>query len=275
MIIMKINKWSVSGKTVVISGSSKGIGRVLARTFGSMGANIVINGSNAGALNEAYTELNALGYNVLAVKGNVAEIQDCYNIADATINRFGRIDIVIANAGVMMQGSVEKANPMALKKVLDVNILGTIFLIKACLPALRESKGNILITGSASAFCGIPGAAAYSASKMALTAIADAMKIELVHSGVNISLAYVGFTENDSQKLILGPDGQWIKKTNAIPAKLATQQSVAIKMINMIRYNQFKRTFSFIGKLNEVMARFLPTLANYILKRYYLKTNAI
>jgi short-subunit dehydrogenase len=270
---MKINQRSFSGKTVVISGSSKGIGRVLARTLGSMGANIVINGSNADALNGTYAELKDLGYNVVAVKGNVTDIQDCYNIADVAVTKFGCIDIVIANAGVMMQGSFEKSSPLALKKVLDVNLLGTVFIIKACLPALKQTKGNILITGSASGFCGIPGAAAYSASKMALTAFADALKIELINTGVNISLAYVGFTENDKEKLVLGTDGQLIKKTNAIPAKLASQQSVAIKMINMIRYNQFKKTFSFIGKLNELITRFLPSLGTYILKRYYLKSN--
>jgi short-subunit dehydrogenase len=157
---------------------------------------------------------------------------------------------------------------------MDVNLLGTIFLIKACLPALRKSKGNILITGSASGFRGMPGAAAYSASKMALTAVADALQIELSNSGVNISLAYVGFTENDKGKQILGTDGVPIFKKKVLPVKTASQQSVADQMIGMICRNQFKRTFSFLGKMNKMVTRVLPSLGTFILRRYYLKNNS-
>jgi NAD(P)-dependent dehydrogenase (short-subunit alcohol dehydrogenase family) len=265
---------SFLGKTVIISGSSKGIGRELARSFGNMGANLVINGSNADALNATFHEFKALGYNVVAVKGNVADIRECYQLAEAAINTFGSIDILVANAGVKTRGSLEALNPMAIKQVMDVNYLGTVYLIKACLPYLKKSKGNILITGSASGFRGIPGAGVYTASKMALTALADSLRIELIHTGVNISLAYLGFTENDSDKHLVDTPGVSSKEKNGVPGKVASQQAVSMKMIRMIQRNEFKRTFSFLGKVNEFVSRFLPSLGNYIMKRYYLKTYA-
>jgi short-subunit dehydrogenase len=268
------NSKSFYGKTVIISGSSKGIGRELARSFGTMGANLVINGSNAEALNATYNEFIDLGYNVFAMKGNVAEIKDCYEIAEAAINKFGSIDILVANAGLKTRGSLEALNPMVIKQVMDVNYLGTVYLIKACLPYLKKSGGNILITGSASGFRGIPGAGVYTASKMALTAVADSLRIELFNTGVNVSLAYVGFTENDKDKILKEAQGQPVNKANFVAGKVATQQSVALKMINMIHRNQFKRTFSFLGKMNEMVTRFFPALGTYILKRYYLKANS-
>jgi dehydrogenase/reductase SDR family protein 7B len=260
-----------AGKTIVISGSSKGIGKTLAIILGKMGAQIVLNGTNSEALNATHLELQALGIDCIAVAGSVANMNDCNRVATVTIERYGEIDVVIANAGITAEGSVEESSPYIFKQLMDVNYIGTVYLVKACLRELKKSKGSILITGSASGFRGMPGAAAYSASKMALTALADALKIELFNTGVNIGLAFVGFTENDAGKTMLGADGQAIKKLSIAKGKIASQQSVALQIIRMIERRRFKQVFSALGKLNAAVVRFAPWLANMILKDYYVK----
>jgi dehydrogenase/reductase SDR family protein 7B len=260
------------GKTIVISGSSKGIGRTLARELGLMGAHIVLNGTNKQALAATETELRVNGIDVMSVTGNVANINDCEAIARAAVSRYGSIDIVFANAGMSAMGSVEETDADVFKQLMEVNYLGVVYLIKACLPALKLSKGSIMITGSASGIRGIPGASAYSASKMALTALAESLRIELSNTGVHVSLAYVGFTENDAGKLMLDAKGQLVAKEKVARGAVASQVFVAAKMIGMVQERSFSEVFSAIGRLNFIVNRFAPWLAHLILKRYYHKS---
>jgi NAD(P)-dependent dehydrogenase (short-subunit alcohol dehydrogenase family) len=265
------NYHSFQDKTIIISGSSKGIGKALARELGMMGSRIVLNGTTAETLDATCRELQALGIDTLAVNGNVADINDCNRTAEAAINKFGCIDVLIANAGITAQGSLEESDPAVFRQLMEVNYLGVVYMIKACLPALKKSNGSILITGSAGGLRGMPGAAAYSASKMALTALADALKIELFGTGVGTGIAYVGFTENDAGKTMLDCNGQQVIKSKVARGKIASQQDVAAQMIEMIQDRKFKKVFSVFGKLNAAAVRFAPWLGNIILKEHYLK----
>ncbi|CAN5541130.1 SDR family NAD(P)-dependent oxidoreductase [soil metagenome] len=266
------NRETFSGKTIIISGSSKGIGKVLARELGLMGANIILNGTNAENLANTSKELLGMGIECTAVKGNVAVMNDCRRMAEIALKQYGSIDAVIANAGLTTSGSLEDSNVEIFKQLMDVNYAGTVYLIKACLPALKKSMGSILITGSASGFRGIPGNAAYCASKMALTALADALKIELFKTNIHVGIAYVGFTENDPDKTMLDTNGKLVIKEKIARGPVASQRAVALQMISMIRHRTFKKNFSFLGKVNALVVRFAPWLGDIILKNHYFKT---
>ncbi len=256
-------------KTIVISGSSKGIGRTLARELGMMGARIVLNGTNSSALADTATALMKDGVEVLAVQGNVSSMDDCIQIAKAAVDKYGSIDMVFANAGMSSMGSLEDTNAEVFKQLMEINFLGVVYLIKACLPALKLSKGSIMITGSASGIRGIPGASAYSASKMALTALADSLRIELSSYDVHVSLAYVGFTKNDEGKMMLNEKGDLVSKQKVAKGAVASQEYVAAKMMEMLQERSYSRVFSTMGRLNFIVNRFAPWLSHLILKRYY------
>ena len=135
-----------------------------------------------------------------AIAGDVSKAEDCHQLIEHTIKTFGQIDVLINNAGISMEGSIEDLAPEVFQKVIEVNYLGSIYPTKAAIPYLKKSKGSIIFMGSAAGIRGIPNHAAYSSSKMSLTAIAEALKIELKKSDIHVGLAYVGFTENDEEK---------------------------------------------------------------------------
>ncbi|MGB0840362.1 MAG: SDR family oxidoreductase, partial [Chitinophagales bacterium] len=197
----------MKGKVVIITGSSIGIGRKMAVLMGQKGAKIVLNARNAKRLETTRKALANQGLEVFAVVGDVSKEEDCEQLIKATIAHYGKLDVLVNNAGIAAEGTVEGASPSVFKKVMDVNYLGSVYPTHYALPHLRASKGNVLFISSAAGIHGIPNFAMYSASKMALTALAESLKIELHGTGVHVGIAYVGFTENDSQKTIYDAQG--------------------------------------------------------------------
>lgn len=258
-------------KTIIITGSSIGIGRTMARRMAQLGAKIVLNARNPERLEKTRAELSAEGFEVLAVAGDVSNYEDCKRLVEKTVEAFGQIDVLINNAGLSMEGEVSELHPDVFRKVMEVNYLGSVYPTQVALPYLKKTKGSVIFIGSAAGIRGIPGFAVYSSSKMALTALAESMQIELHHTGVHVGLAYVGFTQNDPEKTIFDKDGKVIAQPKRDFIKAESPEKVAKRIIQMIEKRQFKRVFTVLGKLNSFMNRYFPALVTGILRRNYLK----
>jgi short-subunit dehydrogenase len=161
--------------------------------------------------------------------------------------------------------------------MFDVNVIGVISTVKHCLPHLANSRGNVLITGSAIGFGGMPGFSAYAASKMALTALQQSLQIELAPKGIQVSIAYVGITENDAGKTSMAHDGSRTEQTRqqARKGRVATQEEVAKKMLRMLERREASRVFSMLGHLNCWINRLAPGLARTILSRHYHRSQGL
>jgi len=264
----------LKNKVIIITGSSIGIGRTMAYEMLKEGAKIVLNARNAERLDKTYQKMKAEGNEVTAVAGDVSKMEDCQKIIDHAIATFGQIDALVNNAGISMEGSVEDLAPEVFQKLFDVNVMGSIFPTKAALPYLKKTKGSIVFISSAAGIRGMPNHAAYSASKMALTAVAESMKIELKESDVHIGIAYVGFTQNDPEKTIYDKDGKIIPQPSRDFIKAEPPQKVAQRIISMIVRRKFKAVFTPLGKLNAFMNRFFPFIVEPILSRNYHKNKA-
>lgn len=261
----------LANKVIIITGSSMGIGKTMARKMARAGAHVVLNGRNKQRLQQAREALSAEGYEMLAVPGDVSSVEDCKALIEATLAQYGQIDVLVNNAGISMEGTVESLNPEVFRKVMDVNVLGSVYPTQQALPALKASKGSVIFIGSVAGIRGIPNYAAYSASKMALTALAESMKIELAEAGVHVGLAYVGFTENDPQKTIYDAQGRIVPQPKRDFIKAESPERVAERIITMIQRRRFKQVFTLLGKLNAFMNRWLPGVVGTILKRNYYK----
>lgn len=265
-LVMKLNN-----KVVIITGSSIGIGKAMAFEMCKAGAKVVLNARNEKRLEKAFQDMKSKGHEVSAIAGDVSVMEDCQKIIDHTIDTFGQIDAIINNAGISMEGSLEELSPEVFRKLIEINYLGSIFPTKAALPHLKKTKGSIIFIGSVAGIRGIPNYAAYSSSKMSLTAIAEALKIELKESQVHVGLAYVGFTENDPEKTIFNKNGEIIPQPKRDFIKAEPAQKVALRIIDMIHKRKFKEVFTPLGKLNAMMNRLFPTLVEFILSRNYHK----
>lgn len=274
--VLRINKFMQKhkDKVVIITGSSMGIGKVMALEMLNNGAKVVLNARNPERLQKTYTELKAAGYPVIAVAGDVSKTEDCNNIVTKTLAAFGRIDVLVNNAGISMEGEVSELSPDVFRKVMEVNYLGSVYPTQAVLPELKKSKGSVIFMSSAAGVRGLPGFSVYSSSKMALTALAESMKIELHSSGVHVGIAYVGFTQNDPEKTIYNADGEIIAQPNRTFIKAEPQENVARRVSQMVINRNFKQVFTPLGKLNAIVNRWAPGLGEWILRRNYFKRKA-
>ncbi|MEQ8703048.1 MAG: SDR family oxidoreductase [Phaeodactylibacter sp.] len=259
-------------KVALITGSSMGIGLSLARLMAQQGVRVVLNARNAGRLQHTLQRFRDAGHEATAIAGDVSKEADCQAIVEQAIARFGRLDILVNNAGISAEGTLAELSPEVLRKVMEVNYFGSVFMTQAALPHLRQQRGSVLFISSAAAIRGIPGHAAYSASKMALTALAESLKIELHRDQVHVGIAYVGFTENDPQKVIYDRDGRIIPQPDRSFIKQEPVEQVAKRLYRIIENRTFKSVFTPLGKLNALMNRLAPAVGEVILRRNFFKS---
>ena len=260
---------TLKDKVAIITGSSLGIGKALAFEMAKKGAKIVLNARNLERLEKTQLAMQEAGYESIAVIGDVSNMEDCQRLVDQTIEAFGKIDILVNNAGISMEGTIEELDSEVFRKVMNVNYLGCVYPTKAALPHLRKSKGSLIFAGSLAGMRGLPKYSVYSSSKMALTALAQSLKIELDGSGVHVGIAYIGFTQNDPDKTIFDKDGKIIAQPKRDFIKTEPPENVALRIIKMIENKTFKQYFTPLGKLNAFMNRFFPFIVEGVLKRNY------
>jgi len=252
-------------KVAIITGSSVGIGKATAIELVKNGASVVLNGRNQERLTKAENEIKALGGIVLAVCCDVSDPGQAKNLVDKTIETFGKLDILINNAGVSMRGDFADLNPDVYKTVFDINLLGSVNPTIPAMPHIRKSHGSIVFVSSLAGIRGLPGNSAYCSSKMALRAIAESIRIEEANSKIHVGLILVGITEIEKGKTTIGPDGSLITLKDRSNLKVQSTTQVARAILRNIRKRKFRTTLTGIGKLNAFMQSILPGLVEKVL----------
>jgi short-subunit dehydrogenase len=185
--------------TVVIVGASRGIGASLAREFASRGTRLGLLSRNHDQLQELAAELRQQhGVQVEAATLDVCEHNSVQPIMQGMMQRLGQVDVVIANAGVTGRRRAGDGNVTEDRRVIETNLLGAIAVIDAAVAHFRQQQGGHVVgISSISAFRGIPGSGAYSASKAALTNYLDALRMELADKNIAVTVVHPGFVKTD------------------------------------------------------------------------------
>lgn len=259
--------YSIEQKVALVTGSSAGLGKALARQLLMDGARVVLNGRDPQKLKRAASEMEELGFEVSTVKGDITSPGDCREIIDHCVASFGRLDILVSNAGVSSGGKFEDTSPDTFRRVFEVNTLGTIHITQSALPHIRESSGSIVFISSLAGLVGLPFSSLYSSSKMALTAIAQALQVELNDSDVHVGIAYVGFLRNGPDKRVVGPAGELQPVGDRTSFRLQSMDRASKIIVRMIRRRKRKAVMSLMGKLVYPALRFTPWIIRYIIRR--------
>ena len=180
---------SVSGKVVLITGGANGIGAEVARRLHGRGAKLVLTDLDETLLNELAARLG--GDRVLTVVADVRDLAAMQAAVDQGVERFGGIDIVMANAGIATTGSILAVDPAAFKTLIDVNVIGVFHTVRAALPSVIQRKGYVLIVSSAAAYAAAAGMVPYDTSKAGVEQFANALRLELAHQGVDVGSAHM------------------------------------------------------------------------------------
>ena len=181
----------LADKVTVITGGSSGIGLAIAKRYQGEGAKVVVFGRNADTLSAAAAEL---GDNALAVEGDVTKTADLKRLYADTEKRFGKIDVLVANAGVARMGPLEQMDEATFDLVSDINFKGAYFTVQTSLPYLADSA-SVMITSSAGAYKAVPGMAAYAATKAAVRSLVRTFAAELAPRGVRVNALTPGAIE--------------------------------------------------------------------------------
>jgi meso-butanediol dehydrogenase/(S,S)-butanediol dehydrogenase/diacetyl reductase len=180
------------GTVVLVTGGGSGIGRAVARAFAEQGASVVV----AGRRSEPLTETLA-GFapeRTLAVAADVAEADGVRHVVEATLERWGRIDVVVANAGLSEPGRIDELDDASWERMRSVNVDGLIRLARATVPHLRASRGNLLAMSSVAGLGGDWNQAGYNATKGAVNALVQSMALDLGRDGVRVNAIAPAFT---------------------------------------------------------------------------------
>jgi NAD(P)-dependent dehydrogenase (short-subunit alcohol dehydrogenase family) len=180
---------SLHGKVVLITGAANGIGAEVARRLHGKGAKLVLTDLDEVALKDFAAEFSGDG--VLTAVADVRDLDAMQKATDAGIERFGGIDVVMANAGIATHGSLLAVDPKAFKTLIDVNVMGVFHTVRAALPSVIERRGYVLIVSSAAAYAPAAGMVPYDTSKAAVEQFANALRLELAHKGVDVGSAHM------------------------------------------------------------------------------------
>ena len=253
------------GKVAVITGSSRGIGKAIALELAKNGAAIVLNGRNQERLDASIESVKQYTNDVIAVCCDVSNPEEGKRLINETIERFGRLDILVNNVGVSMRGTVAELKPEVFENVFSSNVYGTVNPTIPAIPELRKTKGSIIFISSLAGIRGLPGLSAYCSSKMALRAIAESIRIEEHKYKIHVGLIYVGITEIEHNKETIASDGSMKVLKDRKEGKVQTTEQVAKAVLKNLKKRKFITTLTRIGKVNKFLQPRAPMLVEKII----------
>lgn len=188
-----MNRRPLAGQVVVVTGAARGVGASLARQLSSRGAQLALLGLEAQQL----AEVSARCPGSATWEVDVTDAVALDAVAAQVVERFGRVDVVVANAGIAAGGPLLLADPVTYDRVIEVNLLGSVRTVRAFLPHLVDSRGYVLQVASLAALAPAPMMSAYCASKSGVEAFAHSLRGEVAHHGVRVGVAYLTWTDTD------------------------------------------------------------------------------
>lgn len=245
-------------KVVLVSGASAGIGAELARALAREGAKVAVTARRRERLDQLAGEITAAGGEALALACDITARSDVDRAVADTLARFGRLDIVVANAGFSVSGFFERLSTDDFRRQFETNVFGTVDTIYASLDALRASKGQIVVVASVAGLLGFPTSSAYSASKFALVGLCEALYFELAEKGVAVTCINPGIVESDLARVdnsgVFHPE-----RRDPRPARLMVDTKSAVaEMLDAIAARKAEAVITRHGRVGAFLKRHFP-----------------
>jgi hypothetical protein len=259
----------VKDAVVIVTGASAGIGRETALEFARQGARVVVAARREDRLRRLAAEIEGMGAQALVVQADVARTEDVERMVGAAIDRFGRVDVLVNNAGFGFSGTVEETTEADMRELMDVNYMGAFNAIRAVLPHMRaQRRGHIVNVASVVGRFAFPYHGAYSATKFALIGLTEALRGELDGSGVTATVVLPGTTRTEFFDVQRTNDGHVSAPTGPTQAPDAVARAIVrslsrpVPEVNMVR--MFRVAYGLHG--------FFPALRDIAGRQFYRRT---
>jgi short-subunit dehydrogenase len=259
---------SYEGRTVVVTGASVGIGRALCRALAAQRPKLVLAARDEAKLEEVAAECRAMGAQTLVAPTDVSVEAECRGLVERAVGHFGGLDVLVNNAGLSMWARFDELTDLSIyERIMRVNYLGCVWLTHAALPHLKRSRGQVVVIGSLLGLTGGPTRTGYSASKHALMGFYDSLRIELMGTGVDITIVAPDFVVSEIHKRSEGPDGKPLGETPMQESKIMTAEECAAMILRGMQGRKRLVIGSLRGKLGRVVRIFAPGLIDRVAKR--------
>ncbi len=257
---------SIKNKVVVITGGSSGIGKAMVEESLKKGAFVAVCARNLAKLQSQFPDSE----NLLTFQADVSIEEDCTRFVDEVVKQWGRIDVLINNAGISMRALFEDADLLVIKELMDINFWGTVYCTKAALPYIIKEKGVVLGVSSIAGYRGLPARTGYSASKFAMQGFLEALRTELLHSGTHVMWVSPGFTASNIRNVARSADGSSQAETPLDEKKLMSSETCARIIIDGIERRKRSMVLTGQGKLAVWVTKLFPGLADKLVYRHFL-----
>jgi 3-oxoacyl-[acyl-carrier protein] reductase len=213
----------LAGRTAIVTGSSRGIGKAIALAYGHEGANVVVTARTTATLHELMDKLEKMGIRALAVTADLGIENDIQSIADAALESFGRIDILVNNAGIIHPPfHLVNFDPRMWRQVIDVNLTGTALMTRAVLPTMMAQRsGKIINISSIGGRKGAKGRSAYRATKAALINLTESVAAEVKEYGIDVNCICPGGVDTEGYREAFGNRGRADNPKLMLPEEIA------------------------------------------------------
>lgn len=250
----------------LITGASSGIGRALAIEYARRGHDVVLTARRVERLQQLAAELQQHGVEALAVAGDVSVDGDLDVVVEQALERFGRLDVAVANAGIGVAAPFARLSLDDFRRVYETNVFGVFRTAKACFEALKKSRGSLVVIGSVNGFMGLPGSGAYASSKFAVKGLCESLYYEFAPLGVSVTHVAPGFIESeirlvDNQGKLREERKDPIPKWLVMPAETAARQ-----IVRAAARRKREVVITYHGKAAAALARHTPWLVASVVR---------
>lgn len=248
-------------KVIVVTGASEGIGRALCLALAPQKPKLAVAARNENRLNQLQKEVESKGAEALVVPTDVSEENACKNLIEKTTAAWGRLDVLVNNAGMTMWSTLEDMQDTAIiEKLMRINYFGAAYSTYYALPYLKESKGRLVAVSSLAGLTGVPTRTAYAASKHAMFGFFDSLRIELMGTGVTVTMIAPDFVLSEMHRRAFGSDGKPLGQSPMQEEKIMTSDECASQIVKAMDNRERLAILSFRGKAGRWVGLIAPEL---------------
>lgn len=251
---------SFDGRVVVVTGAAGGIGRAIAERFARERARLALLDVDEVGLTTSKELLLGKGVEVLALACDITRPEDCERAAQRILERFGCVDVLVNNAGVVHRSSFRDTDVDVFRRVMEVNYFGSLSVTKALLEPLIAAQGLIIVVSSIAGLSPLYGRSGYSASKHALHGLFESLRAELAEARVDVLMVCPSFTRTPFEQRALGARGERVEHGRSRVGTEASPDDVADAVVRAARRGQRLLVLSPVGKLAVWLSRLAPAL---------------
>lgn len=255
-------------KVIIVTGASSGIGLASARLFASCGAKVVMAARSLDRMEEAAREMSAHAENIRCIRCDVTLEDDCRHLIDRAVEAFGRIDILVCNAGLSMRAMFGDLDLAVLRRLMDVNFWGTVHCTRYALPYLLASRGQVVGVISIAGYSALPARSGYSASKYAVRGFLDTLRIEHLKDGLNVLVFAPGYTASNVRNAALTADGSPQGRTPLEEGRLMSAERCAEHLARGLRRRRSEMILTGLGRATVLAHRLFPRLTDRLTYRF-------